>query len=188
MFAIIEIGGQQFKVEKGTKFEVGQLSEKEGSTIDINTVLLVNNDDKIVIGKPFVQGAFASAKILEHKKDKKITVFKMKAKKRYRRTKGHRQSITVLEVLEIKETGGKTPEKIEGNTTVFPSPKSSMATKKALEEITKKFAKAPSVKPTRKKKSLEKKETTKKPTVKKAVEKKAATKKPVAKKTTKKEV
>ncbi|MFA7685800.1 MAG: 50S ribosomal protein L21, partial [Candidatus Gracilibacteria bacterium] len=96
MFAIIEIGGQQFKVEKGTTFEVGQLSEKEGSTIEINRVFLLNDDGKITIGTPLIIGAFASAKIIEHKKNKKIIVFKMKAKKRYRRTKGHRQCVTRL--------------------------------------------------------------------------------------------
>ena len=171
MFAIIEIGGQQFKVEKGTKFEVGQLDEKEGSTIDINTVLLLNDEDKVSIGKPYVSGAFASAKVVEHKKDKKIVVFKMKAKKRYRKTQGHRQRLTKLEILDVKATGGKDPGKrIPNLIEVRPSPKSAIPVVKGPAQTAKKTAT---------KKPAAKKAETKKPAA-----KKTATKKPAAKKTT----
>lgn len=176
MFAIIEIGGQQFKVEKGTKFEVGQLDEKEGSTIDINTVLLLNDEDKVTIGKPYVLGAFVSAKVVEHKKDKKILVFKMKAKKRYRRTKGHRQCLTKLEILEVKATGGKDPGKrIMNLIEVAPSPKSAKPVVKgpAPKTTKKAVAKKPTTKKTVKKETTVKKAVAKKPTTKKPVKKEA---------------
>jgi large subunit ribosomal protein L21 len=111
MFAIIEIGGTQFKVEKGTILEVGQLQGKEGENVEINKVLLLGDNGKITIGTPFVAGAHATAKIVEHKRDKKITVYKMKAKKRYRRTHGHKQCLTKLEITDVKTTGGSAPEK-----------------------------------------------------------------------------
>jgi len=111
MFAIIEIGGTQFKVEKGTILEVGQLQGKEGENVEINKVLLLNDNGKITIGTPLIAGAHAQAKIVEHKKDKKITVFKMKAKKRYRRTRGHKQCLTKLEITDVKATSGSAPEK-----------------------------------------------------------------------------
>ncbi|MFA6918114.1 MAG: 50S ribosomal protein L21 [Candidatus Gracilibacteria bacterium] len=160
MFAIIEIGGQQFKVEKGTILEVGRLQEKEGNTIEINKVLLLNDGGKITVGTPFIVGAFASAKLLEHKKDKKVITYKMKAKKRYRRTIGHRQSITKLEITDVKTTGGKAPEK--------------------------KAVKAVAVAPINKKNPTAKKVAKPKTEAKKPAVKKAAAKKPAAKKTTKK--
>lgn len=111
MFAIIEAGGQQFKVEKGTVLEIGRIQEKDGGTIELGKVLLLNDNGKITIGTPIIHGAYATAKILEHKRGDKIIIFKMKAKKRYRRTKGHRQLLTKLEITDIKATGGKAPEK-----------------------------------------------------------------------------
>jgi large subunit ribosomal protein L21 len=165
MFAIIEIGGQQFKVEKGTKLEVGQLPAKEGSTIEINKVFLLNDNGKITIGTPLIIGAFASAKILEHKKNKKVIVFKMKAKKRYRRTKGHRQCVTKLEIVDVKATGGSTPAKKVINTIVAGSPKSS--------KIVKKEPATPAKKTTTAKKAATKKPAVKKTATKKTVKKEA---------------
>jgi len=154
MFAIIEIGGQQFKVEKGTILEVGRLPEKEGNTIEINKVLLLNDDGKITVGIPLIVGAFASAKLLEHKKGEKVITFKMKAKKRYRRTIGHRQSLSKLEITDIKATGGKVPEK----KVVKVAPIASVVPKAAKPKTE---AKKPAVK----------KPATKKPTIKKTTKK-----------------
>lgn len=159
MFAIIEVGGQQFKVEKGTVIEVGQLPEKEGSAIELNNVLLLNDNGKISVGTPLLTGAFASAKVLAHRKGEKVTIFKMKSKKRYRRTRGHRQSLTKLEITDIKATGGKTPEK------------------KVVKTEAPKVTKAPAVKKTAKetkpKTTAVKKPTTKKPAAKKTAKKEA---------------
>jgi large subunit ribosomal protein L21 len=133
MFAIIELGGQQFKVEKGTILKVGRLQEKEGSTIEINKVLLLNDNGKITIGTPFINGAFTSAKVLNHEKEAKIRIFKMKAKKRYRRTKGHRQQVTKLVITDVKATGGKAPEQKAAKVAVATktAPKKQAATKKS---------------------------------------------------------
>jgi len=143
MFAIIEFGGQQFKVEKGTILKVGRLQAKEGSQVEINQVLLLNDNGKITIGTPFVNGAFASAKVLNHEKEDKIRIFKMKAKKRYRRTKGHRQQVTKLEITDVKATGGKAPEKKEVKVATPKTAPKKPATKKPA---TKKTAKKPAKK------------------------------------------
>lgn len=109
MFAVIEIGGKQYKIEKGAKFDVEKIEEKDGNTIEINKVLLLNDNGKIQIGTPFINGAYASAKIVEHIKADKIIVFKMKAKKRYQKKQGHRQKLTTIEIIDIKATGGTHP-------------------------------------------------------------------------------
>lgn len=102
MLAIIETGGKQYKVEKGAKIEVEKLEGNEGDTIKINTVLLIEDGGKTKVGTPYIDGSEVSLKILEQTKADKIKVFKMKAKKRYERTQGHRQKLTLVEVAEIK--------------------------------------------------------------------------------------
>lgn len=98
MFAIIETGGKQYKVTKGETLDIEKLEEKEGSAIKFDKVLLV--DEKV--GTPIVSGASVTGKIIEHKRGEKIVVFKMKAKKRYARTQGHRQELTTVEITDIK--------------------------------------------------------------------------------------
>lgn len=98
MFAIIETGGKQYKVAKGETLDIEKLEEKEGSAIKFDKVLLV--DEKV--GTPTVPGASVSGKIVAHKRGEKIVVFKMKAKKRYSRTQGHRQELTTIEITDIK--------------------------------------------------------------------------------------
>lgn len=107
MFAIIETGGKQYKVEKGHKIDIERLEGEEGETITIDKVLLINDGGKSNIGTPTITGAYISANIVGHKRGEKIVVFKMKAKKRYQKTQGHRQELTTLEILDIKATGGK---------------------------------------------------------------------------------
>lgn len=101
MFAVVEIAGQQYKVEKGTKFDVQKLDAKEGEKISFKTVMLVGEGASVKIGEPYVIGPSVDCKILEQFKTEKIRVFKKKAKKRYTRNKGHRQNLTKLEVLGI---------------------------------------------------------------------------------------
>lgn len=102
MFAIIATGGKQYKVEKGMKLEVEKLDAEEGKTVKFEEVLLVEDGGKTSVGTPTVKGASVSAKVLSQKRGEKIVVFKMKAKKRYQKTQGHRQSLTELEITEIK--------------------------------------------------------------------------------------
>ncbi len=101
MFAIIKTGGKQYRVTKGAKIKIEQLSEKEGNDITFNEVLLLSNGENINIGAPVIEGASVNAKILSHGKNDKIIIFKMKAKKRYQKKQGHRQRYTEVEITDI---------------------------------------------------------------------------------------
>ncbi len=103
MFAVIELAGHQYKVEKGSKFEIDSLGLEEGNEHVCDTVLLVSSDgNTATIGKPFVAGATVTLKVLGNERGEKVRVFKMKAKKRYRKTFGHRSYLTQVEVIDIK--------------------------------------------------------------------------------------
>jgi len=102
MFAVIETGGKQYKVEKGTKLEIEKLPEEAGKTINFDQVLLTSDDKSTKVGAPFVKGAKVTGKILDHTRGDKIIVIKKKPKKRYQLKQGHRQDLTVVEITEIK--------------------------------------------------------------------------------------
>jgi large subunit ribosomal protein L21 len=102
MFAVVEIAGKQFKVSQGDKIEVPKLKDtKEGDKIKIDKVLLKSDGKKTDIGTPYVSGSSVELAVKEHGKGKKIRVFKMKPKKRYQKTQGHRQAYTLVEILKI---------------------------------------------------------------------------------------
>ena len=101
MYAIIATGGNQYKVEEGQTLVVELLHAEAGETVDIDAVLMLNKDGEIVTGKPYVEGAKVSLKVVENGKAPKITVFKYKPKKNYRRKKGHRQPYTRVTVESI---------------------------------------------------------------------------------------
>ena len=102
MKATIQTQGSQFTVEKGDKLFVNRFPEKnEGDQIKIEKVLMLVDDGKPTFGTPTVEGASVTAKILENKKDKKIIVFKKKRRKGYKRRKGHRQHVSVIEIESI---------------------------------------------------------------------------------------
>ena len=103
MYAIVEIAGQQFKVEKDQQIFVHRLEVKEGSKVDFENVLLIDNGGKVNVGAPAVKGAKVTAKVLEHLKGDKIIVFKKKRRKGYKVKNGHRQYLTKLEILKIDE-------------------------------------------------------------------------------------
>ena len=105
MFAIVKIGGQQFKVEKDQFLYVNRLEGKEGSNVDFNEVLFLDNKGKVSSGNPSVEGATVSAKILEHLKGDKVIVFKKKRRKGYKKLNGHRQSLTKIQISGINEKG-----------------------------------------------------------------------------------
>lgn len=102
MFAIIETGGKQHKVENGTILEIEKLLEDKGKTVTFDKVLLISDGSSTKIGTPFLEGASVTGKVVNQTKGDKIIVFKKKAKKRYERKQGHRQCITVVEITEIK--------------------------------------------------------------------------------------
>lgn len=101
MYAIVEIAGQQFKVEKGSKLFVHRLEGEEGTDLEFEKVLLVDNDGKVKIGTPVVKGAKVSAKVLTHLKGDKVTVFKKKRRKGYKVKNGHRQFLSQVEIVDI---------------------------------------------------------------------------------------
>lgn len=102
MYAVIETGGKQYRVEKNSVLFVEKLHAKEGETVTFDKVLLVNNDGETKVGSPVVEGAKVVGKVVKHGKGKKITVFKYKPKKNYKRKKGHRQPFTQVVIESIE--------------------------------------------------------------------------------------
>ncbi|MDD4145114.1 MAG: 50S ribosomal protein L21 [Prolixibacteraceae bacterium] len=101
MYAIVEIAGQQFKVEKDKKLFVHRLDAAEGDSVDFDQVLLVDNDGKVEVGTPVLEGAKVTVKVLEHLKGDKVLVFKKKRRKGYKKLNGHRQQFTKVQIENI---------------------------------------------------------------------------------------
>ncbi len=101
MYAIVEIGGQQFKVEKEQKLFVNLLDNEAGSDLEIDQVLLFADGENIRVGMPLVEGVKVRAKVVEHVKADKILVFKKKRRKGYQKMNGHRQPMTRIQIEEI---------------------------------------------------------------------------------------
>ena len=154
MYAIVDIAGQQFKVEKEQEIFVNRLDGKEETNVSFDKVLLIDNDGKIAVGNPVIKGATVSAKILEHLKAEKIIVFKKKRRKGYKTLNGHRQLLTKIQIEKISDKGGA----------------------KAAEKVTVKKETVESKPKTAAKKAAPKKTTTAKATTKKPAAKKAAKK------------
>ncbi len=172
MYAIVEIAGQQFKVEHGKKIFVHRLEFEEGKEVEFDKVLLIEDEGKITIGEPTIKDAVIGGKILDNQvRGDKVIVFKKKRKKGYRVKNGHRQNFTEVEIISIN--GKSSPKKA-----VTKKAESKVAGTTVDEETTKgkKAAKKP---------VAAKKEAPVKKTVKKVAEKKPAVKKPAAKKTAK---
>jgi len=98
MYAIVEIAGQQFKVEKGKKIFVHRLDAENGKKIEFDKVLLIEDDGKITIGEPVIKDAVIEGMVLDQVRGDKVIVFKKKRRKGYRVTKGHRQNFTQVEI------------------------------------------------------------------------------------------
>jgi large subunit ribosomal protein L21 len=113
MYAIVEIAGQQFKVEKDQKVFVHRLQTEEGKKVSFDNVLLLSDGDKVTVGAPAIDGAQVSAKVLKHLKGDKVIVFKKKRRKGYRVKNGHRQSLTEIQIESIVASGAKPATKAE---------------------------------------------------------------------------
>ncbi|MDU5201065.1 50S ribosomal protein L21 [Finegoldia magna] len=100
MFAIIKTGGKQYKVSEGDVIKVEKIEAQSGDKIEFDQVLMVAGDD-VKVGSPVVEGAKVSAEVLDQKKDKKVVIYKFKAKKNYRKKKGHRQPYTLVKIEKI---------------------------------------------------------------------------------------
>lgn len=101
MYAIIETGGKQYKVEEGQVLFIEKLAASEGDVVTFDKVLFVNKDGKIAAGTPSVAGATVTGKVEKHGKGEKVIVYKYKAKKNYRRKQGHRQPFTKVVIEKI---------------------------------------------------------------------------------------
>ncbi len=109
MYAIVEIAGQQFKVEQGKKIFVHRLEVEEGKKIDFDKVLLIEDEGNITIGEPIIKDAIVEGKVIDHVRGDKVIVFKKKRKKGYRVKNGHRQNFTGIEIISIN--GKSAPRK-----------------------------------------------------------------------------
>ncbi len=102
MYAIIETGGKQYKVQEGDVLYIEKLEAGEGEAVTFDRVLAVSGANGLVVGAPVVSGASVSGKVEKHGKGKKIIVYKYKAKKNYRRKQGHRQPYTKVVIEKIQ--------------------------------------------------------------------------------------
>lgn len=103
MYAIVDIAGQQFKVEQGKFIFVHRLEGEEGSTVSFDKVLLIDNNGQVKVGAPTIEGANVEVKIIEHLKGEKVLVFKKKRRKGYQKMNGHRQYLSKVIIESIKE-------------------------------------------------------------------------------------
>ena len=129
MYAIIESCGKQYKVAEGDVVFFEKLDAEEGKKVTFDNVILVAEDGKVQVGAPYVKGVKVEGTVISHGKGKKIIVFKMKAKKNYRRKQGHRQPYTKVEITSIKTAAKK------AETTAKAEETKTAAAKKATEKV-----------------------------------------------------
>ena len=172
MYAIVEIAGQQFKVEEGKKIFVHRLETEKDTILEFDRVLLIEDNDKILIGEPTIENFIVEGKVLDHVRGDKVIVFKKKKKKGYRVKNGHRQNFSEVEIIGIGEKGTIVRKESIKKEKVKKAAKPEVAEAAEVAETRTREKKAPA-------KAAVKKETAPKA-------KKPAEKKPVAKKVSKK--
>jgi len=102
MYAVLETGSKQYRVAAGDTLEIERLTVEAGQPVTFDRVLLVSNDGKVAVGSPTVSGATVLADVVAHKRGEKKLTFKMKRRKGYHKSIGHRQELTVVKIKEIK--------------------------------------------------------------------------------------
>ena len=128
MYAIIESCGRQYKVAEGDIVFFEKLDAEEGKKVTFDNVVLVSDDKKVEVGAPYVKGVKVEGKVVSHGKGEKILVYKYKAKKNYRRTQGHRQPYTKVEITKIKTATEKAEAKVEAKAETKTAPKAEKKT------------------------------------------------------------
>lgn len=158
MYAIVEIAGQQFKVERGNKVYVHRLEANEGAKVEFNNVLLIDNDGKVQVGTPSVDGAKVAATVISHLQGDKVIVFKKKRRKGYQKSNGHRQQLTQILIQGVLAKGDTLKDEI-AITKKAPKATKEVAEKEAKVAAPKKVAakKAPAKKAAAPKKAAAKK-------------------------------
>jgi large subunit ribosomal protein L21 len=101
MYAVIKTGGKQYRVASGAKLKVEQIAAEVGSEIVLDQVLMFADGDNVSLGTPLVNGASVKAKVVSHGRGDKVHIFKMRRRKHYRKSQGHRQNYTEIEILDI---------------------------------------------------------------------------------------
>jgi large subunit ribosomal protein L21 len=101
MYAVIESGGKQHRVEPGEVLRLEKLDASEGETVNFDKVMMIGEGENIQIGTPFVTGGAVTAEVVSHGRGDKVTIIKMRRRKHYRRQAGHRQSFTEVKIKEI---------------------------------------------------------------------------------------
>ena len=177
MYAVIETGGKQYRVQEGDVITVEKLKVSAGDDITFDKVLVLNDGEKVQVGTPIVEAAKVFGTVVENGKGEKVIIFKYKSKKDYRKKQGHRQPYTMVKIESVSADGKPAPKKA--------------VVKPAAAEVVEAAAVAEAVeakKPAAKKAAAEKAPAEKKPAAKKAAAEKApAEKKPAAKKAAKPE-
>jgi large subunit ribosomal protein L21 len=113
MYAIVEIAGQQFKVEQNDEIFVHRLEGDPGTKIEFDQVLLLDNDGKISVGKPLVEGTSISGQIVDHVRGDKVVIFKKKRRKGYEKESGHRQDFSKVLIENISVKGATKAKKVK---------------------------------------------------------------------------
>ena len=113
MYAVVEIAGLQYKVEKDQRLYVNRLNVEAGKKVKFDRVLLIEEKGDVKVGAPVIEGAEVTAKILKHLKGDKVIVFKKKRRKGYKKKNGHRQSLSEIVIESISATGGKKKETVK---------------------------------------------------------------------------
>ena len=179
MYAVVKTGGKQYRVSKDDVIIVEKLATDTGAAVEFDQVLLLDDGKNTLLGTPLIEGARVAATVLDQTRDEKIIVFKKKRRKNYKRTKGHRQHVTVLRITDILAKGQKAaaaPAKAAAAPDDAKPAETTPTAEAAPAQAAAPAKKAPA------KKAAAKKAPAKKTAVKKASAKKAPAKKAPAKK------
>jgi large subunit ribosomal protein L21 len=174
MYALVKTGGKQYRVAKDDKILVERIAADEGAEIILDDIIMLGDGDKVTVGTPRVEGAAVSAKVVSQTRGPKIIIFRRKRRKNHRRTQGHRQDLTLLQITAIAEDGTALKPKS--------APAKKAAPKAEAAEAAQKKAAAKKAAPKAEAKAAPKKAAAKKSATKKATAKKAPAKKAAAKK------
>ena len=174
MYALLKTGGKQYRVAKDDKILVERIAADEGAEIILDDIIMLGDGDKLTVGTPHVDGAAVSAKVVRQTRGPKIIIFRRKRRKNHRRTQGHRQDLTLLQITGIAENGASLKPKA--------APAKKATPKAEAKAASKKVAAAKTAAPKAEPKAAPKKTAAKKPAAKKPAAKKPAAKKTTAKK------
>jgi large subunit ribosomal protein L21 len=142
MYAVVEIAGHQYKVRKDQQLYVNRLAAKEGDQVSFDKVLLTDNDGAVEVGAPVIDGIQVDAKVVSHLKADKVIVFKKKRRKGYKKKNGHRQAISLIEIVGIGKGSGKKAAPAKAKAEAKPAEPKAEAPKAAKAEAPKAEKKA----------------------------------------------